>query len=104
MASFLIAMLVGGLDVVLGLIVVARVAGSKGQHEVYETVHGGSMAIVCLNCLSVPVCLVGVGLAIMALVAHKGRNHVFTWFGLGVNSLVILAVLGLYWIALLLKH
>jgi hypothetical protein len=96
MASFLIAVLVGGMDVVLGLITVLNVAGS-GRHgrDIKESVVAGTISIACLNCLSVPVCLVGIGLAVMALVAHKNRNHLFTVIGLVVNSLVILGVLAL---------
>jgi hypothetical protein len=96
MASFLIAVLVGGLDIVLGLITVLNIAGSKGESEVKVSALGGGMAIVCLNCLSIPLCLVGVGLAVMALIAHKDRNHLMTYIGLVVNTLVILGVLGLY--------
>lgn len=96
MASFLIAVVVGGLDIVLGLIVVLNVAGSKGEPEVRGSVLGGAMALVCLNCLSIPACLTGVGLAIAAFVAHKDRNHLLTYIGLAVNAVVVLAVLGLY--------
>jgi hypothetical protein len=78
------------------LIVVLNIAGSEGSTEVKDSALGGGMAIVCLNCLSVPLCLIGVGLAIMALIAHKDRNHLMTYIGLGVNTLVILGVLGLY--------
>jgi hypothetical protein len=100
MASFLIAVLVGGMDVVVGLIAVLNIAGS-GRHGrgVQESVLAGGMSLACLNCLSVPVCLVGVGLSVMALVAHKNRNHLFTAIGLGVNSLVILCVLAVYLLA-----
>ncbi len=96
MASFLVAVLVGGMDIVLGLIVVLNIAGSKGSTQVKDSAVGGGVAIVCLNCLSVPLCLIGVGLAIMALIAHKDRNHLMTYIGLGVNALVILGVLALY--------
>ena len=30
---------------------------------------GGGMALVCVNCMSVPLCLVGLGLAIVGMVA-----------------------------------
>jgi hypothetical protein len=99
MASFLIAVLVGGLDVILGLITVLNIAGSKGESGAKESALSGSMAIVCLNCLSVPLCLVGAGLAVMALIAHKDRNHFMTYVGLAVNALVILGVLGLFMFA-----
>jgi hypothetical protein len=95
-SSFVIACVVGGLDVVLGLMVVLNVAGSKGQSEVGDRILGGATALVCLNCMSIPLCLAGVGLAIAALTAHKDRRHHLTYIGLFVNSGIILAVLGLY--------
>jgi DNA-directed RNA polymerase subunit RPC12/RpoP len=104
MASFLIAVLVGGMDVVLGLIVVLNVAGSRGERGAEDSAFSGSLAMVCLNCLSIPLCLVGVGLAVMALIAHKGRNHLMTYIGLGVNAVVILGVLGLYVIGSVSRH
>jgi hypothetical protein len=104
MGSFIIAIVVGGLDVIIGLIAVLNVAGSKGRVEVHENALGGAMALVCLNFLSIPVCLVGVGLAVVALIAHKDRNHLMTYIGLAVNSLVILAVLGLFMFASVSRH
>jgi hypothetical protein len=94
--SFIIAMVVGGLDAILGLIVVLNVSGSKGDWEVKERIVGGAMGMVCFNCLSIPLCLVGVGLAVAALIAQADRKHSMTYVGLLVNALVILAVLGLY--------
>lgn len=104
MGSFLIAVLVGGMDVFLGLISILNIAGSKELSEVKGSVLGGTMALVCLNCLSIPLCLVGVGLAVMALVAHKDRNHVMTYIGLTVNALVILGVLGLFLFSSVSRH
>lgn len=98
-----VAVLVGGTDVALGLIVVLNIAGANGETQVKEIDLGG-MAIVRPNCLSIPLCLVGVGLAIAALVAHKSHNHLFTDIGLGVNALVILGVLGLYVFVSVSKH
>ena len=95
MASFIIALLVGGLDVVLGLIVVSNVVNSKGVERVKESMLGGAMSLVCLNFLSLPACLVGIGLAFVGLVAHRDRNHLFTVIGLVGNGLVILGVLAL---------
>ena len=46
--------------------------------------------------MSVPACLIGVGLAVAGLVAHRDRRHALTYVGLAVNALVILAVLGLH--------
>jgi hypothetical protein len=49
-----------------------------------------------LNCMSVPLCLVGVGLGLVGLIAHRDCNHLFTWIGLLGNGVVILGVVGLY--------
>lgn len=95
MGSFLIAVVVGGLDVLLGFVITLNVAGSKGI-DAKEKALSGALAMVCLNCMSIPVCLVGVGLGVMALIAHKDRNHSMTYIGLTVNALVILTLLGLY--------
>jgi hypothetical protein len=99
MASFIIALVVGGLDVVLGLIIVVGLARPHRGEDVMDLklkLVGGGVSMYCLNCLSVPLCLVGVGLSVVALIAHKDRNHLFTWIGLLGNGVVILAVVGLY--------
>jgi hypothetical protein len=107
--------LILGLDLVLGVAVVSNIAQSARSTRptldrdafgrVYErsnteavagSILGGALAMVCLNCLSVPICLVGVGLAIAGLVAHRDRNHLFTWIGLLGNGVVILGIMGLY--------
>jgi hypothetical protein len=50
----------------------------------------------CFNIMSVPLCLVGIGLALVALIAHKGCNQLFSWIGLFGNAVVIMGVLGVY--------
>lgn len=108
-ASFLIALLVGGLDVILALVIVIGIARSASQRErdyygydsdsrerVVSSMVAGGAAMICLNCLSIPLCLVGVGLAIVGLVAHRDRNHFFTWIGLFGNGIVIFGVVGMY--------
>ncbi len=104
MASFIIALLVGGLDLVLAVAITSGIArsgrdnaGTFGWKEnLKEQIVAGSMAMVCLNCMSLPVCLVGVGLAVVGLIAHRNRNHIFTWIGLIGNGFVVLAQLGMY--------
>ncbi|HEV3440631.1 MAG TPA: hypothetical protein VG122_24965 [Gemmata sp.] len=96
MASFIIAVLVGGLDVMLGLIVILNIAHSRGATDTAGSLLSGALALVCLNILSIPLCLVGVGLAIATLTAHKNRSHTLTYIGLTVNALVIVALLGLF--------
>ena len=54
--------------------------------------------------MSVPVCLVGVGLAVVALVAHRDRNQLFSWIGLIGNGVVILGVLGVFMLGAMLGH
>jgi hypothetical protein len=53
--------------------------------------------------MSIPLCLVGLGLAIVGLVAHRSHNHVFTWMGLFGNGVVILLVLGVYFLSVAVK-
>jgi hypothetical protein len=104
-ASFLIAVLVGGLDLILAVAIatnVARAARDRGDfaggfdRSLETNLLAGGAAMFCLNCMSVPLCLVGVGLAVVALIAHKEHNHLFTWMGLFGSGVVILGVLGFY--------
>jgi hypothetical protein len=100
MASFVIALVVGGLDVILAVVISVGIARSGHRAVSVEAlkaeVVSGSLAMVCLNCMSLPVCLVGVGLAIVGLIGHRDRNHLFTWIGLVGNGLVVATLLGLY--------
>jgi hypothetical protein len=109
-ASFLIALLVGGLDVMLAIVIVTQIARSAKpptqtgygasyssmQDRLRDNVLAGGMAMICLNCLSVPICLVGVGLGVVGLIAQRGQNHLFTWIGVLGNGVVIVGVIGLY--------
>jgi hypothetical protein len=97
-ASFLIAMLVGGMDMMLAAVIALNIATASRQHDVELQFVGGGMSLMCLNCASVPLCLVGAGLGIVGLVAQRGRNHLFTWMALLGNSVVILGVLGIYFL------
>jgi hypothetical protein len=99
-ASFIIAVLVIGLDVVLGVAITVRIArsssGESGVEDLRDAALSGGIAMFCLNCMNVPLCLVGVGLAVTGLIANRGCNHVFSWIGLLGNGVIILAVIGLY--------
>lgn len=94
MASFIIALVVGGLNLIVILGVTLSIARSGHLSELKANMLGGSMAVICLNFMSVPVCLVGVGLAVVGLNAHPDRNHFFTRIGLVGNGTVVLAVIG----------
>jgi hypothetical protein len=112
MASFIIALLVGGLDVILALIIAVGIARSahhpagredfstyrphSNRGDLMDKVLAGGMAMVCLNCMSIPLCLVGVGLALVGLIAHRDCNHLSSWIGLMGNMVVIVGVVGLY--------
>jgi hypothetical protein len=110
-ASFIIALLVGGMDVLLILIVALNIASSARQAQppysyglspgenIKANALGGALSVVCLNFMSVPVCLVGLGLGLVALIAHRERNQLFSWIGLLGNGVVILAVVGLFVLA-----
>ena len=98
-ASFLIALLVGGLDVILIFIIAVNMATVRGQairQEFTTQAIGGGISLYCLNCLSLPLCLVGVGLGFVALVTQRDRNHLFSWIGVLGNGAVILFAIGFY--------
>jgi hypothetical protein len=99
-ASFLIAVMVGGMDVILALVIVVNAAGSADRDPGLEGLPAhlaaGGLAMYCLNCMSLPLCLVGAGMGVVGLVAHRQHNHFFTWLGLGGNGVIILGVVGFY--------
>jgi hypothetical protein len=102
-ASFIIAVLVGGLDIILALVIATNLANVAPRHPdnghdvaVAANLVAGGLSMVCLNCMSIPLCLVGVGLGLVGLITHRGQNHVFTWIGLLGNGSVILCVVGWY--------
>jgi hypothetical protein len=100
-ASAVVAVLVGGLNITLAVAGVADTASREGRRPIWM---GSALAMACLNCLSVPVCLVGASLAVVGLVAHRRDNPLFAWVGLCGNAAVVLAVLGYYLLALLSGH
>ncbi len=103
MVSFLIAVLVGGLDLILAAAIATGIAGlpsgpgapPDGAESSSAGRIVGEVARACLNCLSVPVCLVGLGLGFVGLAARRDRKHLFTWLGLVGNGVVVLAILAL---------
>jgi hypothetical protein len=98
---------VGGLDVILALVIVVGVARPRPHEDLQDLkiqLVGGGLSMYCLNCMSVPLCLVGVGLATVALIAHRDRNNLFTWIGLFGNGVVIVGVLGLYVLGVMLGN
>jgi len=123
--SFIIALLVGGLDVILALVIVLGIARPEkaqpqpaARVESYgsyanrayasalasanqkETTRGDTLRrIAFLDCMSLPLCLVGIGLSVVAFIAHQNCNHLFTWIGLLGNGGVIVGVIGLYVLA-----
>jgi hypothetical protein len=92
-ASFLIAVVVGGLNAFLLLAVAVNAASSGDRIDRRIEILEGGVSIATFNCISVPVCLVGVGLAVVAFTVHPRRNHGLTWFGLFVNGVVLIGVL-----------
>lgn len=96
-ASFLIAFLVGGLDVILAVVIATGIARTENRRTLENDMLGGVTAMLCLNCASVPLCLVGIGLGAVALIAHPNRNHLFSWMGLMGNGIVVLT-LGALWL------
>jgi hypothetical protein len=102
-ASFLIAMLVGGLDLILLLVVALNIATAESDNEVRLNFFSAGISLICLNLASVPACLVGIGMAIVALIAHRRRNHLFTILGLSFNGVVVLGLILLYVLGAFLK-
>jgi DNA-directed RNA polymerase subunit RPC12/RpoP len=102
-ASFIIAMFVGGLDIILAFFIATNLAEAAPRHPdnghdlaVARNLIAGGLSMYCFNCMSIPLCLVGAGLGLVGLIAHRGQNHVFTWIGLLGNGAVIVCVVGLY--------
>jgi hypothetical protein len=103
-ASFVIAGLVGGLDVILAVVIATGIARSGPRRaeivnvkaNIMANAVAGGVAMYCMNCMSIPLCLVGVGLAVAALVSERGQYHLFTWIGLLGNGVIIVGVVGLY--------
>jgi hypothetical protein len=104
-ASFVIAVLVGGLDIMMAILITISIArstappqrpGYRERTELRENVVAGGVSTVCVNCMSVPLCMVGAALGLVALFVHPGYNHVFTWIGLIGNLVVILGDIFLY--------
>ena len=75
---------------------IARPGRHATADDLKVQIVGGGVSMIYLNIMSIPLCLVGVGLSLVGLIAHRGRNHLFTWIGLLGNGMVILGVIGLY--------
>jgi hypothetical protein len=116
-ASFVIAVLVLGFDLVLGVFIWSGIVNaSTHQPDSEAPAFDGSTAdaklvalvglleMYCVNCMCIPLCLVGVGLAVAGLVAHRDRKHVLTWFGLFGNGAVIAGVIGFQLLSTALVH
>ena len=97
-ASFLIALLVGGLDIVLTLMVVANVSRARQLFELRQNLLTGTAALLCFNFMSLPLCLVGFGLGWVALSSHRRLNHTYSVIGLLGNGMVIaLVIFVIFW-------
>jgi hypothetical protein len=102
-ASFLIAVMVGGMDIMMAVAITTNMARSGNSGQLRENALAGGMSMICLNCMSLPLCLVGAGLGVVALVAHRDQNHLFTWIGLLGNGVVIVALLGFYFLGAMVR-
>lgn len=96
-ASFLIALLVGGLDLILAIVIATGVAKSAPSGMRTEIV-GGGLALICFNFLSLPLCLVGFGMGLVALVVNRDRGQAFSWLGLFGNGVVVFGLIAFYFI------
>lgn len=97
-ASFLIAALVGSMDVLVGLVLVVSVGTAGEGQDMSRKVTSSALSLVCLNCLSAPVCLIGIVLGATGAFIHRNgeRKHILTYIGLGVNTAVVAGLLTLY--------
>jgi hypothetical protein len=77
---------------------------NTSQEELAGKVLAGGMATICLNCMSITLCLVGVGLVLVGLIAHRDSNHLFSWMGLFGNGIGTLLVVGLYLLGAMMGH
>jgi hypothetical protein len=96
MASFVIALVIGGLDVIMAVIITGNISQSRTSEDFKAQFFSGGLGMLCFNCMSLPACLAGAGLAVVGLIAHPKRNHLFTWIGLFGNGVVVLGVVGFY--------
>jgi hypothetical protein len=94
LASFIIALFVAGLEVLLALATAITASRFRSGSVNRRDAEHGLSVVLDFACLSVPVGLIGVVLAVAALVAYRDRKHVFTWIGLIINGLAILPVIG----------
>ena len=94
-ASFLMGLLVGGMELLLAFVTALGMTGGTRQ-QIAGSLVGGAMSMLCLAFLCVPVCLVGAGLGGVAIVAHRDRNHLFSWMGLFINGIIIAALVAVY--------
>ena len=93
-ASFLIAALVVVMDVLLGLVIATNVSTSARAEA---SMVSGALGMVCLNCLSAPICLIGAVLGGTAIFTGTGKkNLMLAYIGTALNSLVVLVLLALY--------
>jgi hypothetical protein len=105
-AAFVIAVLVLGLDLLLAVSVASGLARSAhdqddpgGVARLKGQLLSGGVVMGCLNSMNLPLCLVGVGLAVAGLVSQRGHNHLFTWIGLLGNGVIVLGFLALLLLA-----
>jgi hypothetical protein len=94
-AAFLIALLIGGLDLIVAIISATAMVG-RTQVEAQAIGTAGGIALLFLHYLSLPLCVLGAGLGLVALIAHRNRNNLFSWIGLCGNGLVIVSILAMH--------
>jgi hypothetical protein len=106
-ASFLIGLLVGALYVIVVFVFAVGMAKPShrsndfgpSQNDIQNTALAGGFSLMCLGCMSLPICIVGAGLGLVGLIAHRDQNNLFSWIGLFINGVVVLGVVGLYVLA-----
>ncbi len=85
--SFVIALLVGALNLLILLVAVASPTAPK--HPLAIAALSLLVSLSCFSVLSAPLCVAGFAMSLVTLIHHKGRNHIFSWLGLYGNLFIL---------------
>jgi DNA-directed RNA polymerase subunit RPC12/RpoP len=90
-SSFLIALLVGGIDLIVGSLIFINTARNHGAMP-----NLWQLDVYCFGWMGLPLALVGVGLGFVAMVAQRDRNHMFSAMGFVLNGGIVVGTVGFF--------